>query len=73
MLLVKILLLWDIKKDQLEIFEKLLSQDDFFSKYKSERSITNIRPESVWQHFFEQNDWIFGYGLNYVFNELFAG
>lgn len=61
------------RKDQLEIFEKLLSQEDYFSKYKSERSITDIRPESVWQHFFKQNDWIFGYGLNYVFNEPLAG
>ena len=24
-------------------------------------------PESVWQHFFETNPWIFGYGLEYVF------
>ena len=24
-------------------------------------------PEAVWQQFFEQNPWIFGYGLNYIF------
>ncbi|MDD5481930.1 MAG: DUF4263 domain-containing protein [Candidatus Shapirobacteria bacterium] len=61
------------RKNQLEIFEKILNQKDYFSKYKSEHGITDTRPESVWQHFFEQNDWIFGYGLNYVFNEPLAG
>lgn len=24
--------------------------------------------EMIWQQFFEKNTWIFGYGLNYIFN-----
>ena len=29
--------------------------------------------ESVWQTFFEKNPWIFGFGLNYVFNAPLEG
>lgn len=54
------------RKEQLEIFEKLLNDDDFFNKRKNE--ISGKGDEAVWQDFFEQNTWIFGYGLNYVFN-----
>jgi len=31
---------------------------------------TNNNDESFWQNFFEKNDWIFGYGLNYQFLHL---
>jgi hypothetical protein len=61
------------RKKQLEIFENLLNQEDYFLKYKSEQGIQDTKPESIWQHFFEQNAWIFGYGLNYVFNEPLSG
>lgn len=40
------------RKKQLEVFRNLLNQD---------------ASESEWQTFFEDNPWIFGYGLNYVF------
>ena len=26
------------------------------------------RDEALWQYFFEENTWIFGYGLQYVIN-----
>lgn len=29
--------------------------------------------ESIWQKFFENNPWIFGYGLNYIFNAPLEG
>jgi hypothetical protein len=35
---------------------------------KLERANDKGGAEDVWQHFFERNTWIFGYGLNYVFN-----
>lgn len=55
------------RKKQLEIFDKLLNQSDYFATYISENKLTDTRPESVWQHFFRANDWIFGYGLDYRF------
>lgn len=55
------------RKKQLEIFDKLLNQADYFATYISENKLTDTRPESVWQHFFRANDWIFGYGLDYRF------
>jgi hypothetical protein len=51
------------KKDQLKVFEKLLSDDQFFEEKKKECYTT----EAVWQKFFESNQWIFGYSLNCIF------
>ena len=53
------------RKKQLEIFDKLLNQSNYFETYRAENKIIDSRPESVWQHFFQSNDWIFGYGLDY--------
>ncbi len=54
------------RKEQLELFEKLLFDKAFFSKTKTDRKFRGT--EGVWQDFFEKNTWIFGYGLNYIFN-----
>jgi hypothetical protein len=53
------------RKRQLEIFERLLNDEDFFEETRQEWSKTG--KEAVWQQFFEDNTWIFGYGLNYIF------
>ena len=50
------------RKAQLDLFEQLLRDDEFFDHER--RRIG--KPESVWQHFFESNPWIFGYGLKLV-------
>jgi hypothetical protein len=55
------------RKKQLETFKKLLSDESFFDDFKIELGL-NKRSEDVWQHFFEKNTWIFGYGLSYIFN-----
>lgn len=55
------------RKKQLEVFDKLLNQADYFTTYISENKLKDTRHESVWQHFFHSNDWIFGYGLDYRF------
>jgi len=55
------------RKKQLEIFERLLNKPDYFATYIFENNITDTRDESVWQYFFNSNDWIFGYGLDYRF------
>lgn len=57
------------RKAQLEIFHKLLHENGFMDGYKKTNKISKDGIEPVWQHFFEQNNWIFGYGLNFVFNK----
>jgi antiviral defense system Shedu protein SduA len=54
------------RKRQIEIFENLLHDEEFFNQKKSE--LSSQRNEDVWQAFFERNPWIFGYGLNFIFN-----
>ena len=51
------------RKKQLERFEKLLTDEKFF-KCESESAGGG---ERAWQLFFEQNRWIFGFGLTQVF------
>lgn len=53
------------RKEQLDIFEKLLCNPLYFETYKNQFELRG--DEAVWQHFFEKNTWIFGYGLNYIF------
>lgn len=52
------------RKRQLDIFKQYLDDDNYFDKIKSKLGISD---ERVWQHFFEKNPWIFGYGLGYIF------
>ena len=52
------------RRDQLERFERLLNDEQYFA---NERQTTGYSPERVWQVFFEANKWLFGYGLTYVY------
>ncbi len=52
------------RKKQLDIFEKLLNDETYFEQVAKAK---NYGKEAVWQHFFEKNPWIFGYGLGYIF------
>ena len=61
------------RKKQLEVFEKLISGGDAIRTYRVENGIRQTGTEAVWQHFFEANTWIFGYGLNFVFNKPLEG
>ncbi|REC40668.1 Shedu immune nuclease family protein [Chryseobacterium sp. 5_R23647] len=59
------------RKNQLEIFKKLLYTEGYFFEYKQQlikELKTNQTDEGVWQKFFEKNTWILGYGLDYIFN-----
>ena len=60
------------RKAQLATFERLLSDGDEVERY---RAANRVGPglEAVWQHFFEANTWIFGYGLDFVFNQPLDG
>ncbi len=53
------------RRRQLTTFKGLLDDAVFFNAMKEEWK--KVRDEDLWQHFFEENKWIFGYGLNYVF------
>jgi len=61
------------RKKQLEVFEKLLSGHKAMEIYRSQNAVRQGGAEAVWQHFFEANTWIFGYGLNFVFNQPLQG
>ena len=51
------------RRAQLERFDKLLSDPDYFAHQRRELEKT---AEGLWQAFFEQNKWVFGYGLTYI-------
>jgi hypothetical protein len=58
------------RKRGVEIFRKLLSIEGFWKEYASENKISTHSEEKVWQYFFEKNQWIFGYGLDYRFQKI---
>lgn len=58
------------RKQQLSIFKKLLAEPNFLFQYQSTNELSNHSEEKTWQYFFEQNEWIFGYGLDYRFNKI---
>jgi hypothetical protein len=53
------------RRRQLDRFDRLLTDSAFFASEHKRLGLR--RPEDVWQHFFEANTWIFGYGLSYQF------
>jgi hypothetical protein len=53
------------RKSKLEIFNRLLNDKDYFERTRLSLGENN-GPESVWQDYFERNQWIFGYGLKLV-------
>ncbi|WP_439695375.1 Shedu anti-phage system protein SduA domain-containing protein [Mucilaginibacter sp. AW1-7] len=57
------------RKEQLLEFNRLLTDKAYFDKQIESGKGT----ESVWQKFFEDNPWIFGFGLNYIFNAPLSG
>lgn len=59
------------RKQQLEIFEKLMDSSEFFSEYKTNEGLSpGSQSEKVWQHFFKKNEWIFWYWLQYRFQGI---
>lgn len=53
------------RKSQLKEFEALLNDALFFDQKMRQEKVRG--PEGLWQRFFENNPWIFGYGLQQVF------
>lgn len=60
------------RRAQLVEFHKLLVDKSHFETVRKGLG-PNKRIEDVWQTFFERNNWIFGYGLNYFFNSALDG
>jgi hypothetical protein len=52
------------RKAQLQRFDNLLNDQEAFAAELIECA---GKAEAVWQRFFEQNQWVFGYGLSYAF------
>lgn len=61
------------RKAQLEIFDGLLNDPSAVGAYRALHEVKKPGDEAVWQHFFEANTWIFGYGLNFLFNQPLQG
>ncbi|WP_111203294.1 Shedu immune nuclease family protein [Stenotrophomonas maltophilia] len=53
------------RKRQLEVFGKLLESESYFNDLKKRKK---CKDEALWQQFFEANQWIFGYGLSYIYS-----
>ncbi|MFC6155866.1 Shedu immune nuclease family protein [Kribbella jiaozuonensis] len=60
------------RKGALEVFKQLLFDEGYTEQYRNEHSIRSIGEEGIWQHFFEANQWIFGYGLSLISSESFS-
>lgn len=58
------------RKRELGKFRRLLSESESWKLYAKKSAISGYSEEKVWQYFFERNDWIFGYGLEYRFNGI---
>ncbi len=58
------------RKKQLEIYRKLLYEKEFMQEYKRDIGKITTKDETAWQHFFNENEWIFGYGLDYQFKGI---
>ena len=58
------------RRAQLGVFNRLLREDGYLSAYKVEIGAQDTQDEKAWQYFFERNEWIFGYGLDYRFQGI---
>lgn len=61
------------RKSQLAVFESMMTSPGAVASYRAENDIQKPGDEAVWQHFFEINTWIFGYGLSFIFNQPLEG
>lgn len=58
------------RKRGLQIFKNLKDRPDYWKIYADENDLSKHSEEKVWQYFFEKNQWIFGYGLDYRYQEI---
>ena len=58
------------RKRGLQIFKKLISENNHWKIYAKSNNISTHSEEKVFQYFFEKNQWIFGYGLDYRYQSI---
>lgn len=58
------------RKRGLQYFKNLKDDPKYWKTYAAENNISSYSEEKVWQFFFEKNEWIFGYGLDYRFQQI---
>lgn len=58
------------RKRGLNYFKNLKDHPKYWKTYAAENNISSHSEEKVWQFFFEKNEWIFGYGLDYRFQQI---
>lgn len=59
------------RKQQLQLFHDFLHEEGALEQYRSDQGLSDgVTDEKVWQHFFERNPWIFGYGLDYRYMSI---
>jgi len=58
------------RKRGVSIFKRMMEEKDYWKVYAKENDISTHSEEKVWQSFFERNEWIFGYGLDYRYQEI---
>jgi hypothetical protein len=58
------------RKRGLQYFKNLKDDPKYWKTYAAENNISSHSEEKVWQFFFEKNEWIFGYGLDYRFQQI---
>jgi len=58
------------RKRGLQYFRNLKDDPKYWKIYAAENHISSYSEEKVWQFFFEKNEWIFGYGLDYRFQQI---
>jgi hypothetical protein len=54
----------------LQYFKNLKDDLNYWKTYAAENNISSHSEEKVWQFFFEKNEWILGYGLDYRFQQV---
>ncbi|MBK8672012.1 MAG: DUF4263 domain-containing protein [Bacteroidetes bacterium] len=58
------------RKRGLQIFSDLKNNSEYWKTYAEANGLKKHSEEKVWQYFFEKNQWIFGYGLDYRYQEI---
>jgi hypothetical protein len=58
------------RKKQLRIYFDMLEDVEMWKSYSKHYNLSSIHEEKSWQHFFTSNPWIFGYGLDYRYNQI---
>ncbi len=58
------------RKKGLYIFKRLITEKEYWKTYAVENGKSTHSEEKIFQFFFEKNEWIFGYGLDYRFQNI---